>query len=465
MPCPNGPGRIEVNTRRLVEGTQPLVVNAQDPASNIGSSPAVTARVDNTPPARVDVTLEGGQVWRNTNDFAVNWSNPTEPDRAPIAAASYRLCPATQENCSRGEQTGHDLSRFSVAAPAPGEWMLSLWRRDAAANETDVAASVPVMLRYDPEPPQVAFEPPGATDPTLVAVQATDTVSGVAEGTIEISATGSGVWQSLATQRDGSRFFARVDDAALPAGDYLLRARAVDQANNEASTDRRLDGQPMALTLPLRIASRMKVGFVRNRKRRGMLKPSATMRAGTKAIIDGRLTNRDNHGIVRAEVHVLSSSAISTEQLVSVLHTDGEGRYRYTAAADNNRMLRFVHPGSPLVLPVQTTVTLRVPALTSLAVSRRRVLNGQAVTFTGRLRTLPAPAPGKLVELQARLSDRWQTFRTTRTDAAGRWSVPYRFKRTRGVQRYRFRARLPHEANYPFVAGGSRRLTVQVRGL
>jgi hypothetical protein len=51
-----------------------------------------------------------------------------------------------------------------------------------------------------------------------------------------------------------------------------------------------------------------------------------------------------------------------------------------------------------------------------------------------------------------------------RTDPAGRWAIPYRFKRTRGVQRYRFRARLPHETNYPFVTGKSRSLTVRVRG-
>ena len=63
-----------------------------------------------------------------------------------------------------------------------------------------------------------------------------------------------------------------------------------------------------------------------------------------------------------------------------------------------------------------------------------------------------------------RLSDRWQTFRTTRTDAAGRWAIRYRFKRTRGVQRFRFRARLPREAGYPFAAGASRSLTVRVRG-
>ena len=60
----------------------------------------------------------------------------------------------------------------------------------------------------------------------------------------------------------------------------------------------------------------------------------------------------------------------------------------------------------------------------SLRVSRRRVLNGQAVTFRGRLRTMPVPPGGKLVELQVRLSGRWQTFRTTRTDQDGALGDP-----------------------------------------
>ncbi len=65
------------------------------------------------------------------------------------------------------------------------------------------------------------------------------------------------MWQSLVTDREGDRLVARIDDATLPAGTYLLRARATDQAGNEASTDRRVDGQPMVLSLPLRVAARM----------------------------------------------------------------------------------------------------------------------------------------------------------------------------------------------------------------
>ena len=84
----------------------------------------------------------------------------------------------------------------------------------------------------------------------------TEQVSGIADGVIEIGAAGSGVWQTLPTQKDGNRLVARVDDVALPAGVYVLRARARDLAGNEASTDRKDDGQPMVITLPLRTRRR-----------------------------------------------------------------------------------------------------------------------------------------------------------------------------------------------------------------
>lgn len=480
VPCPNGAGHIDVDTHRFPEGTQQLVVQAQDTAGNTGSSAAVTARIDNTPPARVDVAVQGGEGWRNHNDFAVSWTNPLEGDRAPIAAATYKLCPARGGSCSRQDKDGAEISSFGVQAPAPGEWTVSLWRRDAAGNQSEDAASVPVTLRYDPEPPQLGFEPVSASDPTLISVQATDKVSGVADGSIEISPAGSGSWQTLATQKQGDHLTARVDDAAMAPGNYELRSTAHDQANNEASTTQRLDGQPMTVTLPLRIVSGMQAGVERPhivkrtirrhgkrrqlRRRVTVLKQAARVRFGRQVEIAGRLANRDGQGIAGAEVQVLSRSEASPEQLVAVLQTDAGGNYRYTATGTASRTLRFAYAGSPVILPAQTEVQLFVPAVSSLRVSRHRVLNGQAVTFSGRVPSLPVPAGGKLVELQVRLSARWQTFRTARTDQTGRWSIPYRFKRTRGVQRFRFRVNLPAEAGYPFLAGSSRSARVRVRG-
>jgi hypothetical protein len=476
IPCPNGPGTISVSTTFLPDGTSPVVVRAQDPAGNAGDSAPITARIDNSPPGRVDVSVEGGDHWRNRNDFAATWVNPPEADRAPIAGITYQLCTAEAGSCTRTSQAGADIARLAMQVPGPGEWKLSLWRHDAAGNETDAAASVPVALRFDPEPPQLAFEAPSATDPTLITVPVTDTVSGVASGAIEISPSGSGVWHALPVQHDGQRLTARIDDAALPAGGYQLRARASDQAGNEASTDRRVDGEPMALTLPLRVGADMRAGFEQTRtvprrgKRKGfrrvrVLRPAIRIRPGKEAQVAGRLVNRDGDGIGGAEIQVLSGSSTSPEQLVATLQTDGEGRYRYSAAGNSSRTLRFVYGGSLLVLPAERTIRMTVPARTSLRVNRSRVLNGQAVMFSGRLQTQPPPPGGKLVELQARLSDRWQTFRTTRTNDVGRWTIGYRFKRTRGVQRFRFRARLPEEASYPFAAGGSPSIGVRVRGL
>ena len=233
----------------------------------------------------------------------------------------------------------------------------------------------------------------------------------------------------------------------------------------------------MSLALPLRIESRLHVGFqrvrtVRERRNRQsvrrhitVLKPRARVVSGGHARIVGRLLNRDGQGIAGAEVRVMSGSVASPEQLAAAIQTDGNGRFRYRAAGSTSRTLRFVYAGSPLVLPADRAIEMSVPARTSLRVNRRRVLNGQAVAFSGRLTTRPAPGGGKLVELQARLTNRWQTFRTTRTDAGGRWTIPYRFKRTRGVQEFRFRARLPREGNYPFARGGSRVVAVRVRGL
>jgi hypothetical protein len=192
--------------------------------------------------------------------------------------------------------------------------------------------------------------------------------------------------------------------------------------------------------------------------------PSARVAFGSQVTIGGRLENRDGQPLPDAEVHVLSRSATSPEQVVGVLRTDAQGNYTYVTQASSTRTLRFVYHGTPLTLPTASEVALFVPAASTIQARPRRVRNGQAVHFVGRLRSLPPPAAGKLMELQVVLSGEWQTFRTTLTDAQGGWRVPYRFRRTCGLTRYRFRARLPAEAGYPFETGLTRPIEVRVRG-
>jgi hypothetical protein len=480
-PCPSGPGQLGVETRNIrpLEGRIPLSVHVRDASGNASTAGAI-AMIDNTPPSRVDITAEGGQGWRRTSGFGVRWSNPAER-YAPIVAAFARLCTAAGTSCRESRHAGSAISRIAgVSVPGPGDWTLSVWRQDAAGNAAPGYASVPVHLRYDPEPPQLAFEHQAVTDPTRVSVLVNDRVSGLAGGEIELRRQGSSVWQTLDVRRQGGRLLARIDDARLPAGTYELRARAADQAGNQGSTASRLDGSPMVLRLPLRFQATMTAGVVQTRivrkrvrrhGRRRMVKrrvirlvPAAHVRLGRRARISGRLTNTDGQPIAGGTVYVFSRSATTAESFAGVLTTNGRGRFSYAAKGTRNRGLRFVYLGTPLALPAQRAVALLVRARSSLRASRRRARNGQAVTFRGRVSSLPVPAGGKLVEMQAHFRGRWRTFSTVRTDRRGRWHFRYRFGGTVGRIRYGFRAMLPAEAGYPFESGASPTVGVTVRG-
>ena len=481
IPCPSGRSEIEVDTRRVPEGSQALHVSAEDAAGNAADSSQVTVRIDNTAPGAIGVAIDGDETWRNRNDFDLGWTNPPEPDRAPIAVAHYRVCAADGEDCSQGSRGGEGIDRLEdVSVPSAGEWELRLWREDAAGNKQSANASLPVRLRYDPEPPEVGFEELSTEDPTLVSARVSDRVSGLAGGSIEISRVGSNVWQVLPGGKDDSHLTARIDDAALPAGEYALRASAFDRASNQASSDRSLDGEPMRVTLPLRLATSMQAGVVRKRKvrrtvRRGgkphkvrrkvkVLEPRAKVAFGRKVRLGGRLTDAAGKPLVGAHVNLYATPRGGTERLAGTATTNDAGRYALDVEARSSQFLRFVYPGTATILPVQDTATLLVKGSSSLKVDRSRVLNGQKVTFSGRVRGRPLPTAGKLIEMQVLLTDDWQTFRTTRSGPKGGWRVSYRFERTCGMQSFRFRARLPGEAGYPLEAGGSRGLTVRVKG-
>jgi hypothetical protein len=224
----------------------------------------------------------------------------------------------------------------------------------------------------------------------------------------------------------------------------------------------------MAITLPLRIPATLSAGVVRKRSVRRAVRRRGKRRAraafGERMTVGGRLENKDGQPIPNAELQVFSRSGIAPEQLVGVIRTDGEGRYSYLARASSTHTLRFVYQGTALILPAQGEVTVLVRAASTIRARPRRLLNGQVTRFVGRLRSLPAPAAGKLIELQVVLSGRWQTFRTTRTAPDGTWRVRYRFRRSCGLTRYRFRARLPAEAGYTFETGRTRTVGVRVRG-
>ena len=372
---------------------------------------------------------------------------------------------------------GSPGSRF----PPRASGRFELWRRDAAGNSSEASASSPVTFRYDPEAPKVAFDPVALGDPTLVTAPVSDPLSGVASGQVEISREGSGSWQSLPTKLVGDRLQTRIDDSAMPAGRYLLRASADDHAGNRGVGDKRTDGSAAVVTLPLRLEARLSGGFrsrkvvrrvIRRAHRRRVVKhhshttrPTLRLRRGRLATIVGRLRMPDKQPLPGAAVYVFEQRDGADEKFLRRC-VDQQSRYLPLQGASGGQ--RRVSPGLPRgALDPARDARGHPLSPGGDNTSSEPTPPGQraGTSVPGLLASPPSGvAAGKLVELQTRLSGRWQTFRTVRTDAKGHWAASYRFRRTRGLVRYSFRVRLPAEAGYPFATGATHRIGVTVRG-
>ncbi len=480
-PCPRQVNdSLKINTNGLGEGTQQVALTASDVGGRGGASAAVPVHVDFSPPGRVDTAVAGGEGWRSAAPFQVGWTNPAEPDRAPIVAARYQLCPVGDSTgCTTERVAGDGIAATTIQPPKPGAWTVRTWREDAAGNQSDTLGSTPVTLRWDPTPPDVAFQPSQPNDPTQIAVRAVDGVSGVASGAIEISREGSGSWQQVPANQNGDQLVGRIDDSKLPAGRYQLRARATDQAGNEKSA------AGPTVQLPLRIATSMRAGrpvtkVVRKKvrhkgKRRTVKRRKTSLRTSTgigyrrSKLLRGTVTNKEGNPIT-GPVVVYEQSEVTPSHVVGIVSANAKGRFQYRAGGTQSRTLTFAYLGDGIRLPVNSQVKISVPAKASIKTSRKRLLNGGVTVFSGLVRTRPVPAGGKLVAVQAYIKrkgarGRWSTFRTVRTDANGRWRTRYRFVST-CERRYRWsiRAVVPREAGVPYSLGKSRPTHVTVRG-
>ena len=466
-PCPQEGFATTIETAAIApDGRHRLSLEAID----TGGNPTVIERdvyVDNTAPGPPqDLTLVGGDGWRADNAFDVRWTNPREEEVAPLAGAEYELCPVGSDRCIRGSRSGSGLAAIEdLSVPAPGEYVLKVWLRDEAGNHDARTAAPAVHLRFDGLAPDLEFEPLDPADPTQLAVRAADSGSGIARARIEIKPRRSQVWRPLETQVAARRILARVDDERLRDGIYDLRAWAADHAANERTTERRRDGDQATIRMPIRVKTHLRVAMIRAAARQP--RGRARVPFGRPAWFRGRLLSRDGNPIQEAEVLVFARARRrgAPERVVATLRTTRRGGFAYRAPEGVSRTIRFRYGGTHTVRSATRKVTLFVRARSSIRPSRRAFVNGEVMRLRGRLRGSDIPAEGKLVELQVLLRGRWRTFATTRADVRGIWSYDYRFDGTRGIQMYRFRARVPREATYPYETGLSRPIAVRVRGL
>jgi len=470
IPCSNRQSTLQVDTTKLDDGPHTLGVQAIDASGNVAAT-SQQIQVDNRPPGALR-DLTAASDWQRRNAFEVRWTNPSQRNVAPITAAGYQLCPLKRSGSCTPVRTasGTDLQRMTVAVPGPGEWSLRTWLIDAAGNQNDQTARE-ATLRLDETPPELQLLPFSPDDPGRIAVKASDATSGLDHGEIELRREGSSVWRSLQTAPTEEGFAAYADDEALPKGTYVVRARARDNAGNEQSTD----ANAVTLTLPVRASTRLRVGKVRRvkarrageRTRRRIFIARPLARHGHTTTLIGRLRAPGGNPLAGRDVIVSELVRLpgATWRPAASVRTSARGWLRYRAPAGPSRLVRFRFPGTSTIQGRTRIVDLRVRAFSTFLVSRRNAVNGQEVTFRGRVLGEPIPSEGKLLQLQVYARGEWLTFATPRANPRGRWRWPYRFTATRGLTRYRFRVRIPVENGYPYVPGASRTVRVKVRGL
>ena len=247
----------------------------------------------------------------------------------------------------------------------------------------------------------MAFEPRIGADPTLVRASVTDKVSGLAGARSKSAQPGpasGGRSNTEAKAADWSH--ASTTPRCRPARTNCELAR--DQAGNETSADRRLDGQPMAYPpAPHRLAS-MRAGF---EQRAGGPADDPPARQASRSFAAGsRFSSRPRGPLRRASSRASAGSSIAmgkaspapkstcSRLVVSPEQSDRRSADRdRTADSGTQRSqaraaLRFVYAGSPLVLPARAAITMRFRRRIRFASSRKRVLNGDRPSSSaGRL--------------------------------------------------------------------------------
>ena len=180
---------------------------------------------------------------------------------------------------------------------------------------------------------------------------------------------------------------------------------------------------------------------------------------------------RDENGrpITGAQVTVLERMNVPGATWVPArapLVSDSRGRLRWVIPAKFSRTIRYAYKANLANADFQSTsdVVLTVYSRSTLKASRPVLRNGQTVVFRGLLKSRPIPRGGVLIDLQARVGTRWQTFKTARARTSGRWKVRYRFTSTRGVRTYAFRARVRQDTGYPYAISKTRAVRVKVIG-
>lgn len=505
QPClTNVSGTLTIDTTRFSDGPHTLGSCEYDFAGVEACAPSRTVLIDNNPPGAPNgLRVVGGEAWRRTNGFTLEWGNPDQGPASPIAGAHYRLLgPGGYDSGAKNFVARTWIAKIADAqVPGEGDWTVWVWLRDEAGNENP-SSYAEAHFRFDAAPPTVAFEgKEGDEDrppPAQVVADVADSLSGPAGGTISYRRAEGKDFTDLPIKlhQDGGKSMLVAPMPDLPAGTWVFRAEASDAAGNAASTSLRADGTQMSIHVKPADPGAGKGGSggkVGGAKGAGASSGPATRRAKTRlfarlrgghgkgdaltvpfgapALLSGRLTSAGGAGLAGRRIKIVArpSHGALAPRAVERITTGERGGFVLRLGPGTSRRISVTFPGNDSLAPAgHRSLDLRVRSGVTLEAAPGTLSTGQSVRLRGRVRSRGAPIPrrGKLVAIQYLETDtgRWRPVLVTRTDHDGRFHARYRFRYVSGAARIRLRATALAEERWPYAPGSSAPVTVEVRG-
>jgi len=250
----------------------------------------------------------------------------------------------------------------------------------------------------------------------------------------------------------------------LSDGTHSLTLLVSDAAGNTATwgpiTIRTLNNP--CSPIPATSGMTLRASFLLRHQKRTLRSRTLTAGFGSRPLVVGRLTTSGGTIVPGGSICVAARDDYAGAPLraVGTLSANGNGRFDYRLGPGPSRTIYFIHRVPDGAVSTALDIHVRVPV--RVHVNAHQLFNGQVMTWRGRL---PAPTPnGLLALMQVWRGVGWQTFEQVSIRRDGRWIARYRFSFTTGVQHYRFRLVVPHQAGYPYATGESPNINVVVTG-
>ena len=192
------------------------------------------------------------------------------------------------------------------------------------------------------------------------------------------------------------------------------------------------------------------------------LRDSITRTYARRALaVAGRLLDGQGQPIGDATLDVLQQVVgTTTPQLITRTKTRSDGTFSVQVPAGPSRLIEIAYRAFSSDASYATVAGIKetVDAGVRLRVSPTHTGPEGTIVLSGTVEG-PIPPQGAIVDLLVHYRDRWEPFRTPRTNAHGRFRVVYQFEG--GVGRFPFRAEVPGgQAGFPFGGGESRMVDV-----